>query len=81
MTEELEQVREIQKAFEQEFERFADLSLDGIAIGDAEAMLSELSKLVHRIMPHLSGPARDLARRCRELLLERHLASILRPAH
>ena len=45
MTEELEQVRDIQKAFEQEFERFTDLSVDGVAIGDAEAMLREMGGL------------------------------------
>ena len=39
MTEELEQVRTIQKAFEQEFGRFADLSMDGIAITDSEDLL------------------------------------------
>jgi len=45
MTEELEQVREIQKAFEQEFERFADLSADDVAIGDADTLLREVGEL------------------------------------
>jgi len=45
MTEELEQVREIQKAFEQEFERFADLSADDVAIGDVETLLREVGEL------------------------------------
>ncbi|MFN2501552.1 MAG: phenylalanine--tRNA ligase subunit alpha [Pyrinomonadaceae bacterium] len=45
MTEELEQVRRIHKAFEQEFERFADLQLGGIALSDAEAMLREVGEL------------------------------------
>lgn len=45
MTEELEQVRRIQEAFEQEFERFADLSVDGIALDEAEARLREIGEL------------------------------------
>ena len=45
MTAELEQVRDIQKAFEQEFERFADLSVDSIPAGDAEAMRRDLNEL------------------------------------
>ncbi len=39
------QVDEIREAFEQEFGRFADLSVDGIAIGDAEALLRGLGEL------------------------------------
>lgn len=40
-----EQVAKISKAFEQEFGRFADLSLDGIALADAEAFLREVGEL------------------------------------
>jgi len=39
------QVDEIREAFEQEFGRFADLSLDGIAMSDAEALLRDLNEL------------------------------------
>ena len=39
------QVDEIREAFEQEFGRFADLSLDGIAMSDAEALLRDLGEL------------------------------------
>ena len=39
------QVEEIREAFEQEFERFADLSLDGMALSDAEALLRDLGEL------------------------------------
>lgn len=45
MQEQQEQIDLIQRAFEQEFERFADLSLDGMAMSDAEALLRELSEL------------------------------------
>ena len=39
------QVDEIREAFEQEFGRFAYLSLDGIATSEAEALLRDLSEL------------------------------------
>ncbi len=42
---ETQQVELIQKAFEQEFGRFADLSVDGLAFGDAEALLRDVSEL------------------------------------
>ncbi|MEO6050989.1 MAG: phenylalanine--tRNA ligase subunit alpha [Pyrinomonadaceae bacterium] len=45
MQDERQQVTNIREAFEQEFGRFADLSLDGIAITDAELMLRELGEL------------------------------------
>ncbi len=45
MSEERNKIEEISKAFEQEFERFADLSVEGIAIGDADAMLREVAEL------------------------------------
>ncbi len=45
MTAELQQVRDIQKAFEQEFGRFADLSAKSIAAGDAEGLLRDLGEL------------------------------------
>ncbi|MEO6655731.1 MAG: phenylalanine--tRNA ligase subunit alpha [Pyrinomonadaceae bacterium] len=45
MTEELEQVRNIQKAFEQEFGRFADLGEYGITNGDVEALLRDVGEL------------------------------------
>ena len=44
MTAELEQVRDIQKAFERQFERFADLSATSIVPGDAEVLLRELNE-------------------------------------
>ena len=45
MTEELDQVRKIQQAFEQEFGRFADLRVDGISLTGAEALLREIGEL------------------------------------
>ena len=45
MTEELDQVRKIQQAFEQEFGRFADLRVDGISLTGAEALLREVGEL------------------------------------
>ena len=45
MTVELEQVHDIQKAFEQEFGRFADLRVEGIAVGDADALMSDLNEI------------------------------------
>ena len=42
MTEELDQVRRIQEAFEHEFERFADLRVDGVSLTDAEVLLREI---------------------------------------
>jgi len=45
MQEYLDQVTKIQEAFEQEFGRFADLSVDGITSGDAEASLRDLNDL------------------------------------
>jgi len=44
MQDQKEQVQIIQKAFEQEFGRFADLGVDGAAIGDAEALLRDLGE-------------------------------------
>ena len=57
MTEELEQVRNIQKAFEQEFGRFADLSVDRIAVDDAEDLLREVGELKIRRMGKKSAIA------------------------
>lgn len=45
MRDQKEQVEKIYEAFEQEFERFADLSLDGIGLTDAEALLRDLGEL------------------------------------
>src|SRR6476660_7863922 len=45
MSDERRQVEEISKAFEQEFERFADLRLDGMSIDGAEALLRDISEL------------------------------------
>ena len=45
MTDEIRQVEEIRKAFEQEFGRFADLSFDGVGLADAEALLRDLNEL------------------------------------
>lgn len=45
MSEEIRQVETIREAFEQEFGRFADLSLDGITLSDAEGLLRELGEL------------------------------------
>jgi phenylalanyl-tRNA synthetase alpha chain len=45
MSEYLKQIQDIREAFEQEFGRFADLSLDGIAIEDADALLRDLGEL------------------------------------
>ncbi len=45
MSEEERQIQGIREAFEQEFERFAALNLDGMALSDAEARLQELREL------------------------------------
>ncbi len=45
MTDELKQVHRIHEAFEQEFGRFADLSLVGIGLADAETLLREVGEL------------------------------------
>ncbi len=45
MSEERRQVELIREAFEQEFGRFADLSVDGLAIDDAEALLRDVGEL------------------------------------
>lgn len=45
MSEHDAQVESIREAFEQKFERFADLRLEGVALSDAEAMLAQLSEL------------------------------------
>jgi len=45
MSEYTGQVETIREAFEQEFGRFADLSVDGIAVSDAEALLRDLGEL------------------------------------
>src|SRR4051794_21812402 len=45
MSDERRQVEEISKAFEQEFERFADLRLDGSTIEEAEALARDLNEL------------------------------------
>ena len=45
MSEYTGQVETIREAFEQEFGRFADLSVDGIAFSDAEALLRDLGEL------------------------------------
>jgi len=45
MSEENRQIDKIGEAFEQEFGRFADLKLDSIGIGDAEAFLREVGEL------------------------------------
>lgn len=45
MSEQIRQVEHIRGAFEQEFERFADLSVEGIAHDDAEAFLREIGEL------------------------------------
>ncbi len=45
MQEQKEKIETIREAFEQEFERFADLSLDGVASADAEVLLRELGEL------------------------------------
>lgn len=45
MSDERRQVEEISKAFGQEFERFADLRLDEMPIGEAEALAREVSEL------------------------------------
>jgi phenylalanyl-tRNA synthetase alpha chain len=45
MSEEKRQVEDIRKAFEQEFERFADLRVDGLGVGDAEGLLLEVGDL------------------------------------
>lgn len=45
MSDQKRQIEEIREAFEQEFERFADLSLDGLPLAEAESMLRELGEL------------------------------------
>ena len=45
MTEELDQVRRIQEAFEHEFERFADLRVNDVSLTDAEVLLREIGEL------------------------------------
>ena len=40
-----EQIEQIRQAFEQEFGRFADLSLDSIGLSDAEGLLREVGEL------------------------------------
>ena len=45
MSEEQRQVEDISKAFEQEFERFADLRLDGVSLDGAEALLRDINEL------------------------------------
>jgi len=45
MSEERRQVELIREAFEQEFGRFADLSVDGLAMGDAEDLLRDIGEL------------------------------------
>jgi phenylalanyl-tRNA synthetase alpha chain len=45
MSEEQRQVEDISKAFEQEFERFADLRLDGVSLVEAEAILRDINEL------------------------------------
>ncbi len=45
MSEEKRQIDHIREAFEQEFGRFADLSLGGVALTEAEATLRELGEL------------------------------------
>src|SRR4051812_27975699 len=45
MSEHVQEIEAIRKAFEQEFERFADLSLDGTSLPDAESLLREIGDL------------------------------------
>src|SRR3954447_2228672 len=45
MSEEKRQVEDISKAFEQEFERFADLRLEGVSLVEAEALLCDINEL------------------------------------
>ncbi len=45
MTEELDQVREIQEAFEREFGRFADLRVNDVSLTDAERWVREIGDL------------------------------------
>lgn len=45
MSDEERQIDKIREAFEHEFERFADLSTDGMAVGEAEGLLLELGEL------------------------------------
>jgi len=45
MHDEKQQIASIREAFEQEFGRFADFRLDGIALSDAEAQLRELGEI------------------------------------
>ncbi|MFN0279368.1 MAG: phenylalanine--tRNA ligase subunit alpha [Pyrinomonadaceae bacterium] len=45
MSEERQAIEEIRKAFEQEFERFADLSLEGLSLVEAETLLREVGEL------------------------------------
>lgn len=41
----MEQVNMIREAFEQKFERFADLRLDGLSLADSESLLKEIEEL------------------------------------
>ncbi len=45
MSEEDREIDLIREAFEQEFERFADLNVDGVGLNDAEALLREVGDL------------------------------------
>lgn len=45
MIEQKSQVEKIQRAFEQEFGRFADLNLDGVGMADAEVLLRDVGEL------------------------------------
>jgi len=45
MSEVKRQIDEIREAFEHEFERFADLRLDGLVLSDVEALLLQVSEL------------------------------------
>ena len=45
MSEQTIEIQRIQEAFEQEFGRFADLSVEGLAIGEAETLLRRVGEL------------------------------------
>src|SRR5438445_250356 len=63
MTGELEQVRDIQKAFEQEFERFADIEQQDLSLGAAQAAYDAISELNIRFLgkkSELSNLSRSL---------------------
>ncbi len=45
MIEQKKQVEKIREAFEQEFGRFSDLSLDNLGLADAENLLRELGEM------------------------------------